>query len=281
MSGSIIEDIKGPYRHFDKIVAKFISKNKFNIIIGYENTTFYSFRHAKRDGVITILDLAHIHQAESTKISKEWKLLEGLTTREIKFMNLLKSRALKYTDYCFTLSTWARDSMIKQGFPRENLFIYNLGLNLKLFKQKKYYAVNGPLRLLFVGTITRKKGLDILFEAVGTVNKNAIELTLVGPMGDGRFLLDKFKGQFRYVTFVHHEELVKYYQQADLFIFPSYLDSWAQTVLEAMACGTPVIVSENTGSQEAVKEGAGFVIPPGDVGALAKNKMVLNSSERN
>jgi glycosyltransferase involved in cell wall biosynthesis len=42
-------------------------------------------------------------------------------------------------------------------------------------------------------------------------------------------------------------------------------------VLEAMACGTPVIVSENTGSQDAVKQGGGFVIPVDDVDALKKN----------
>ncbi len=64
------------------------------------------------------------------------------------------------------------------------------------------------------------------------------------------------------------EDLVKQYQDADVFVFPSYLDSWAMTVLEAMACGTPVIVTENTGSRDAVEKGGGIVIPAGNDLAL-------------
>ena len=49
---------------------------------------------------------------------------------------------------------------------------------------------------------------------------------------------------------------------------PSYLDSWGRVVLEAMACGTPVIVTENTGVKDAVGANGGRVIPVGDLSQL-------------
>ena len=92
-------------------------------------------------------------------------------------------------------------------------------------------------------------------------------------MANGSELLERNKGLCQYFPFMHHEELANQYRQADVFVFPSYLDSWAQTVVEAMACGTPAIVSENTGAKDAVKQGGGFVVPTGDVNGL-KDKML-------
>jgi glycosyltransferase involved in cell wall biosynthesis len=87
-------------------------------------------------------------------------------------------------------------------------------------------------------------------------------------MADGKAILDKYEGLFTHVPYLLHADLVKYYQQADLFVFPSYLDSWALTVLESMACGTPVVVTEHTGSRDAVRQGGGFIIPVDDKEAL-------------
>jgi glycosyltransferase involved in cell wall biosynthesis len=60
---------------------------------------------------------------------------------------------------------------------------------------------------------------------------------------------------------VHHDELKNIYQKASVFVLPSYMDSWGQVVCEAMACGTPVIVSQNTGSKDVVEDGEnGFIV---------------------
>jgi len=66
-----------------------------------------------------------------------------------------------------------------------------------------------------------------------------------------------------------HSELATHYQAADVFVLPSFLDSWGMVVNEAMACGTPVIVSSNVGSRDLVNCQNGFVFPAGDIDALA------------
>ena len=57
---------------------------------------------------------------------------------------------------------------------------------------------------------------------------------------------------------------MKQLHQSDVFILPSYLDSWGMVVIEAMACGLPVIITENTGAKTAVDVKSGFVIPVDD-----------------
>jgi glycosyltransferase involved in cell wall biosynthesis len=55
--------------------------------------------------------------------------------------------------------------------------------------------------------------------------------------------------------------LVNYLRKADVFVFPSYLDSWGMAVVEGMACGLPVIVSEEVGASELINDKVGFILP--------------------
>jgi glycosyltransferase involved in cell wall biosynthesis len=74
----------------------------------------------------------------------------------------------------------------------------------------------------------------------------------------------------RFVGHVPKADLPELYRRASVFVLPSLADSYGLVTLEAMACGLPVIVTENCGSKEAVREGVdGFVVPIRDPQALA------------
>jgi glycosyltransferase involved in cell wall biosynthesis len=88
-------------------------------------------------------------------------------------------------------------------------------------------------------------------------------------MADGQSVLDQYEGLYEYVPYLSHQELKDVYRDSDLFVIPSYLDSWAMVVPECMACGTPVIVSENTGSKDVVKNGGGSIVSIDDAKAIA------------
>jgi glycosyltransferase involved in cell wall biosynthesis len=75
-------------------------------------------------------------------------------------------------------------------------------------------------------------------------------------------------------------ELNRYYSSASVFVLPSLSDAQPLACLEAMACGLPVIVTENTGTQEIIREGKdGFVIPIRDVDALKDKISILYQDE--
>jgi glycosyltransferase involved in cell wall biosynthesis len=135
-----------------------------------------------------------------------------------------------------------------------------------LFELKKgnLASKNGekPLELYFVGTLSYRKGLPFMMQLLDALIKRTfnVRLTLIGPVDD--FPIPEINAPyFRYFPFLNHAELVKMHHDLDLFIFPSNIDSWAQVVIEAMACGSPVLVSENTGAKDAVAQGGGVVLP--------------------
>lgn len=261
------------YSPFDNWVANNLMKRPSEIIIGYENANVETFKKAKSLGITTILDLAQIHHNTILDIHRKFGFLNSSYSPEaLEFINSRKALALEFTDYIITLSSFAKDSLIKNGIEESKILTVNLGLNHERFYPKTKYNESAVFRFLYVGTITQRKGLDILLEAFKSLNLTDSELVLVGPMSDAEELLNEYKDYFTHKPFLHHEELADEYRTADVFVFPSYLDSWAQTVVEAMACGTPVIVSENTGAKDAVFQGGGYVLPPGDLDAF-KQKM--------
>ncbi len=252
---------------FDRRVARTLMQCNPDLVITYENTNRHTMRAAKRMGKTTVLDLAQIHHVDIVQYAS-WFMPEDQLQTEINIVNPRKTAALADTDYVLVLSSFAAESMLRNGWPAARLFTVNLGIDPQRFTLKKRYRQDGPLELLFVGTITRRKGLQVLFEALRLLHDDRLLLTLIGPIADGASLLRDYAGAFRHLPFLHHEQLVSYYQEADLFVFPSLLDSWAQTVLEAMACGTPAIVTENTGAKDAVGQGGGWIIPVNDAEAL-------------
>jgi glycosyltransferase involved in cell wall biosynthesis len=257
------------FRLFDRWVANSIRNETFDLLIGYENSNMHSFEAAKQLKKITVLDLAHIHHEQSVMIRQQYTP-EKIIAGDIIYINQRKQTALDLSDYFFTLSSFASNSLKQYNVDPVRIFELNLGVDTNFFRP--VLRPSGPFRILYVGAVNHAKGIVVLLSAFQNLDLPDAQLTFVGPVGDGLDLLSPWTGtdKIRHVPFLHHDELVAYYQQADVFVFPSYLDSWGQVVLEAMACGTPVIVTENTGAKDAVEKGGGFVIPVGDALALAE-----------
>ncbi|NJL73862.1 MAG: glycosyltransferase family 4 protein [Saprospiraceae bacterium] len=274
MTGDITSKVKSSFKFFDQAVAKALRREMFDLVISYENANLYTFQAAKEQGKTTVLDLAQVHHQTIREIHEIVSLEKNLTKEKLEFVDDLKQQALAVTDYTLTLSGFAKSTLVDNGMAAENIFVANLGINPALFTPKTTWNANSKLTFLFVGTMTSRKGIDLLLKVFKELRLPNVELLLVGPMADAKDLMQQYSEIFTYIPFLHHEDLVKYYQKADVFVFPSYLDSWAQTVIEAMACGTPAIVTVHTGAKDAVEQGGGFVIPINDAEAL-KEKILF------
>ena len=255
------------YQLFARWVAgNLYQKPDFDLVIGYENANLEFFKAARILKRKTVLDLAQVHHNLIDTICNKFNINE-LTAAQNKYINRRKQAALDQTDYILTLSSFATKSLINNGIKRSRIYEVNLGIDPGYFRPSPKPG-DGRFRVLFTGTITYRKGIEQLLRVFRQLLLPDAELLLVGPVGDAGALLAQCTGAIRHVPFLHHDELITYYQQADVFVFPSYLDSWGQVVLEAMACGTPVVISDNTGAKDAVAKGGGFIIPTGDAAAL-------------
>ncbi len=128
--------------------------------------------------------------------------------------------------------------------------------------------------MLIVGRVVYQKGIDLLLQALHNLMDRPWRLTVVG---DGpelpklRQMTDEYglTGHVDFAGWQDRAELPTYYQQANLFVYPSRDEGMPNVVLEAMAAGLPVIASKIAGSEELVlPEENGLLIPPEDADAL-------------
>ena len=127
--------------------------------------------------------------------------------------------------------------------------------------------------VLHVGTLQPRKNILVLVEAMARLDDSEIKLVLVGGKG---WLYDEIYRQVQalglveqviFTGYVPDEELPLWYNAAELLVFPSVYEGFGLPIVEAMACGTPVIAANSSSIPEAVGE-AGLLFNPNDVETL-------------
>ncbi len=137
--------------------------------------------------------------------------------------------------------------------------------------------VNNPPVILFVGRRDPYKNLPLLVEAFARLLARGVraKLKIIGP-ADERYPEAPRRArelgiftEIEWIGYASPEALVQAYQTADLFVLPSRYEGFGLTVLEAMACGTPVVCSRTSSLPEVVGDAA-ILVEPGQVDALTK-----------
>ena len=258
-------------RWHDLWVSSKIKWLKPKIFIGYEKSSINSFLFAKKYGATLVLDLAgnHVNEIESLRehYSFYYKTTGSLSL--FKKIKRIKLREYEIADKILVLSQLIKDNMIRNGVPHFKIHIINIGFDPKRFLPKNNYSnAFSPLRIIYSGIITKRKGIHLMAQVAKNLQNWAIEWVFVGTKDDAYDCIHNMQNS-KHIPFLEHEQLVLQLHASDLFVFPSYSDSWGMAVIEAMACGLPVIVSENTGAKDAVTNDCGFVIPIDDADVLA------------
>lgn len=151
------------------------------------------------------------------------------------------------------------------------------GVPDELFEGEVARGRSGPLQVVFVGRLTREKGVGELLEA--TQRLPDVQWTIVGdalPSDRDSMVAEveeasaRSGGRIRWVGMVPRGHVSRYLAEADLLVLPSWREGMPRSVIEAMASGLPVIATDIRGCRELVEPGAnGWLVPPGDVDALA------------
>lgn len=165
-------------------------------------------------------------------------------------------------------SSFTRDSLIENGTPAEDITVVPYGVDLQRFQPGDSPAGSsqsrdGRLRLLFVGRINQRKGIKYLLEALRLLDTDAVRLTVCGRVVDDLRLFRPFGERVEVRPSVSGAELVEAYRTADLFVFPSVAEGFGQVLLEALACGLPVLSTTHTAAPDLIEEGVeGFIVEP-------------------
>ena len=242
-------------------------------------------------------DLIHSHYWLSGRIgmflSRNWraphvatfhtlaktKLMARPGERESELRFAVEERVIEDADG-FVVSTEREKEDIVRFYrtPSHKLQVIPAGVDLELFRPgdkaqaRRMLGLSEKRVMLYVGRIEPIKGLDILVNAVALLEEiGDTKLLVVGGRPGEDEELDRLKhlvanlGIADMVTFtgaVPQSELPTYYSAADVFVLPSYSESFGLVALEAMACGIPVVASRVGGPSTFVKDGeTGYLIP--------------------
>jgi UDP-glucose:(heptosyl)LPS alpha-1,3-glucosyltransferase len=152
-------------------------------------------------------------------------------------------------------------------YPTERIHVIYNGVDLEKFcpLPRPVRREKGPVELLFVGQDFKRKGLGPLIQALAIVKSLALpfHLRVIGRDKPGRYrALARKLGLAGQITFEGASTSIQNaYQAADLFVFPSLYDPFANVCLEALACGLPVLTTDTNGSSEVIDEGVdGYVV---------------------
>ena len=242
-------------------------------------------------------DLVHSHYWLSglagNRLSKEWRVPHVTQfhtlaeikqraragQREPKIRISGEKRIMSSVDAIIASSKFEREDMVRlYGASPDKVQVIPPGVNLDLFQPidtemaRANLNLNGNKIVLYVGRIEPLKGLDILLEALYHMEAQGdVQLLIVGGNTKGDAELGRLKSlseklgikeKVDFLGTVKHEELPFYYSAADVFVLPSYYESFGLVALEAMACGTPVVASRVGGLQTIVNDGeTGYLIP--------------------
>ena len=174
------------------------------------------------------------------------------------------------SDLLVVPSRFAYQTFVDHGIPEHKLALVPYGVDPDVYRPVP--KADDVFRILFVGTLSIRKGLPYLLEAVSGLNWRNAELTLRGSeTAESKQLLDAYRGTIpiAMVPPQPRERLKELYSSASVLVLPSVEDAFGLVIGQALACGTPVIATTNTGGPDVIAEGRdGLIIPARDSRAL-------------
>ena len=263
------------------VYRKFVMKEydiiHFNVPPIWTDCSYMLFKFAKRRDTRTVLNIHDItqleHKAFQRPISSRemWQLINNLA-----FYNLVDRIVVNSKYMLANAVTW-------YGIKREKIEVIPNGIVLRRFTgHDDKLALDGDPSILYLGLISRRKGIDVLIQAVAKLRSELPNMKL-HLVGDGHIndfhLLAKKKGIEKHVVFhglAAHSMVPRYYKSADICVFPSRHEGFGITILEAMTSGTPIIASSIGSFREILSNGKnGILFKSEDADALSKAILIL------
>ena len=269
-------------KYFEYFASKKVNYKNTDILIGWSGFSYKTFQKSKDYNLIKILERGSSHiqfqseilLEEHKRFNIKFKINDNEINQEIKEYNL--------ADYISIPSTFVKKTFLLKGFDEKKLILTPYGVNLNDFysKEKK----DNIFRFIYVGTLSVRKGLWYTLKAFNELNLPNSELILVGSV-DRNFLplLKEFTSNKKIKIFNHISQikLVEFYNISDVFVISSIEDGFAMVIPQALACGLPVLCSENSGGSELIKNGInGYVLSIRDIDELKKKMNLLYEDKK-
>lgn len=274
-------------KYFDRSVARHLAATKVDFFQGATGQCLESLKMAKSHGVRTRLDVITVHaEVYQSELNEECEIfgIRG-TLRPEMAKRMLEE--YETADEIRVMSDVARRMFLERGFPEDRIFSANPPLDWEAFPAEEEIGIGRPERftVAYAGLLEPAKGFHHLIKAFNGLDDPDARLHLWGSPG-ARPVSDFMK------VAIHEDARIEMqpgsirekgyrnvYGKSSVLVHPSLADGFGYVVAEAMACGIPVIVTENTGAGDLVQDGVnGFIVPIRDSDAILEKLETLHNS---
>ena len=281
-------DVKFDQYVRNQLYKKFKNSNqKPSIFWGFQGSCYKSLTAAKDIGIYTFCELATAHIAyankilgEESKLNPKWADSIDILKFPVDYENRLLNEPF-IADSVIVASEFTKMTLEDAGVPDNKIIKLPLGFdmnNIKYDFKLDDKISNRPLKLLYAGTVTQRKGISYLLAANEKFKKSDIELHIIGGIqGDG----EEFKKHLNNVFYhkpVSQQELFNLYCEYDALVLPTIFDGFGLVILEALSAGLPVITTNHSfGSEIIIDNYNGYLVPIRDVDSLYKSILMLRN----
>ncbi|MHA1460960.1 MAG: glycosyltransferase [Promethearchaeota archaeon] len=247
----------------------------------YAISTFWAYKYSRKGNVPFFITTSGV-------LSDYSQQSKGLLK---KIFNIFLKKPLLNAEAVIVQTESERNDCEKLGIKNLNLIKpgitlanYNNLPSRNVFREK-YNLKDDDFCILFLGRIHEVKGIKFLIDAIGQIRNSKVFLVIVGSKNDylDHLLKDSqnfdTNNQIILTGWVSEEEKFEAYMGSDIYCLPSLYDCAPITILEACACGLPIITTTSNGLFEIARDGAGLVVDPGDSDAL-KNAILEMTNDR-
>lgn len=239
--------------------------------------THYAPRFCPIPSVITIFDLSFIRFPEMFLKADLYKLQNWTKYSVVQAKKIITISEFSKKEINDNYHISADKIIVAYpGYDQDRFNKRIKNKELKIRNIKKKYKISSPY-ILFVGTIQPRKNISRLIDAFRLLNNEYPELKLVicGMVNEGRGgwmnaeILNLTKNNITITGYVENEDLPYLMAEARVFVLPSLYEGFGIPAVEAMACGTPTVVS-NISSLSEIVGNAAFLIDPYDIDSIVR-----------
>jgi len=265
---------------FGSKVARYAIKHNVDAVIMYDTTSNKCWRilkeeapHIKRILDVTIASRLFMKENFIKDMERTGDLYFKIEQQHLWNKNNIDRYKEEFlnSEYFIVASKMVRESLLFSGVIEDKVTIIPYGVDIDKFEFKVEQNLSLPLKIIYVGEISYRKGIHHLLKVISEFSDKKVELFLCGDFKDTSKLFIKYKNisNIHFLGFVTRDILAKRYASSDIFILPTLGEGYGLVVLEALSVGLPCIVSDLAGGNDAIINGYnGFEFPAGDNLAL-------------
>lgn len=228
-----------------RLAKKLCKKEKYDLIVAWAGVPAGFLAYSLKKKYIVLL-----RGADVPFWDERWKTLDKL------IFSWLSPIIWKKAERVYANSSGLKELALKSSKKQKINVILN-GVDTNFFKPGKKLNRN---IILGVGRLIKRKGFDTLIKSLDGINGCELWLVGDGPEKENlKFFAKKNKVKLRLFGLKDKKELLKIYQQSSIFCLPSLNEGMSNTILEAMACGLPIIATNVAGNKELIKDN-GFIV---------------------